>query len=380
MMCAHLNSCIDTGNHLECLRAAFVRRSEAWWVSYVREQISTEKDINAIVDLLKKVASSKKQKLSDIKLIVNDTANLSKIKNTDGIQVITVNFYRMLTYYHKYHAKHRDYPNKIGQQFNNEYAARENKALFLMGKPYQPHRTPVLVELFERGLKDKLVYSWNPGRQSSEVFKATEFWVRELVGENYDFKNFARLHACKLDIPDHVPLFDLGETCYHYTGFPFDVNLYCDTALSIVSETNHINTLDTSLPWTTEKIWKAIANHHPFVVIGEPGIVTKIRSLGYETWDSFLKHDQYEANKFWDVNCKKAISMNVDNVEYFLNQNKHRNTIKSLAKKNADLMDEQVRNEINSIFDNDTDLFEQFMRNVRYPNLVEGKGIKDIGW
>ena len=375
MMCAHLTTGMDVEQHLDCLQTSLFKKSDTWWVAAGLRELHTIENVNEIIRLVRQHAEAKKQSLCDIRVIINDTIDLSKVKNAEDIKLFSINFYRMLTYYHKYHTKHQDCP----QQFNSEYEAKENKALFLMGKPYQPHRTPVLVELIERGLKDKLVYSWNPGRQSSEVFKATEFWVRELIGENYDFKNFARLHVCKLDIPDHVPLFDTSETCYHYTGFPFDASLYYNTALSIVSETNHINMLDSSLPWTTEKIWKAIANHHPFIIIGEPGIVAKLRNLGYETWDSFLKHDQYKANKFWDTNYKSAISMNVDNVEYFLKQDKHRHTIKSLAKKNADLMDEQVRDEINNIFDNDTDLFEQFIKNARYPNLAEGKAIKDIG-
>lgn len=373
MLYAHLNSSTDINIHMSVLRSNLVEKSDMWLVSMLREQIDVNV-VNKVISILKEHAKEKKQKLSNIKLIVNDTADLSKLKNLDGIKVFSINFYRMLTYYYKY----QEHPKKTDQQFNNEYIGKNNKALFLMGKPHQPHRTPVLVELINRNLKDKLVYSWSPGSPKSHVFKLVKNIVTKIFEGEIDFYNFSQLYAQRLDISEQTPIFNLNETCYHYTGFPFDVSLYKNTSLSIISETNHSSYLDINFPWTTEKLWRAIANRHPFILVGECGIITKLRKLGYETWDSFLKYDQYTANSFWNITDRKAVEMAVDNIEYFLSSDKCIDTIKQLTKKNADLMDQHVSEEIDKVFGGDLELFRNFVKESKYLNLSEGKAFKNI--
>lgn len=377
MLYAHLNSTIDINEHLHFIQTSLVEKSDIWWVSILKEQ-SNITSINEIIKVLKQIGNEKNQKLSNIRLVVNDTTDLSKLKNLDGIKVTSINFYRMLTYYYKYHAKYQEHPHNIDQQFNNEFTGKKNKVLFLMGKPYQPHRTPILVELINRNLKDKLIYSWNPGRPGSEVFNSVKDIVTRAFEDKIDFNKFVQLHTCWLDIPENFPILNAEETCYHYTGFPFDASLYNDTSLSIVSETDHVTTMNVGFPWTTEKLWRAIANHHPFVLIGDCKIIAKLRKLGYETWDSFLKHDQYEANRYWNNIDRKAIEMTVDNIEYFVSNNKCIDTIKQLVKKNSELMDQQTCAEIDETFDGDYDVFRTFMKNSKYLNLSEGKAIADI--
>lgn len=376
MLLAHLTSSTEIKNHEICMEYHLHEGSDHWWISVLKEQININ-TINAIIKSIKRLAKLRGQKLNNITLVVNDTINVAKVKNTDGIRVTAINFYRMVVYYHKYHATRYINSTKVRQKFNTTYKPNQHQALFLVGKPYQPHRTPILIEAIERGLKNRLVYSWNPGKPGSEVFNRVKECVARVIGER-DMVDFGNQHHSWLDISKDFPVINKEENFFHYSGFPFDKELFKNTSLSIVPETNHIKTEDLDLSWTTEKIWRAIANHHPFVLIGEPGIVSRLRSFGYDTWDAFLKHDQYYANSFWNNIDNQATKLAVDNVEYFLNQDLCIDNISDIAKNNSDLMDQQTKEEIAVTFDNDYSKFEFFISSGQHSNLDEGKGMKDV--
>lgn len=372
-MCAHLDSCIELHTITKQLEENLTVAGLIWWISVLKEHIDTA-FLNRIIMQIRQFAVDKKQDLSNIKLVVNDTVDKEKLTYTSDIQIHVVNFYRMVTYYHKYHALCPDNPHTINQQFNTRYRNDKNSALFLVGKPDHPHRTPVLIELINRGIKDKLTYSWYPGRPGSKLFNRVMHIMRT-HGCTENIEDLARLHESSLDIPQDVPVFNMEETSFHYTGFPFDVSLYQNTSLSIVSETECNSDSIPHLAWTSEKIWKAIANHHPFVLAGDSNIITKLRMLGYETWDAYLKHDQHYANMSWEDHNAVSVKRAVDNVEHFLNSSHCGNQISELAKENSNLMDKHTRKEISDVFDNDLRLFESFMKHSRYPNLDNEKSI-----
>jgi hypothetical protein len=45
------------------------------------------------------------------------------------------------------------------------------------------------------------------------------------------------------------------------------------------------------VPFVTEKTWKAVAMQHPFVVLGEPGTLQHLHSLGFETFENLWSED-----------------------------------------------------------------------------------------
>jgi hypothetical protein len=71
---------------------------------------------------------------------------------------------------------------------------------------------------------------------------------------------------------------------------------YRDTCLSIVTETH----FEHDRLFMSEKLWKPIANRHPFIVVGTPGTLAYLHSLGFQTfmpmvderYDSLVDNEQ----------------------------------------------------------------------------------------
>ena len=60
--------------------------------------------------------------------------------------------------------------------------------------------------------------------------------------------------------------------------------------MSIVTESLAEPPVD-RVPFVTEKTWKSVAMQHPFVVLGEPGTLQHLHSLGFETFENLWSED-----------------------------------------------------------------------------------------
>jgi len=60
--------------------------------------------------------------------------------------------------------------------------------------------------------------------------------------------------------------------------------------VSIVAETLAAPPLN-RVPFVTEKTWKPVAMQHPFIVLGEPGTLQHLHSLGFETFENLWSED-----------------------------------------------------------------------------------------
>lgn len=61
--------------------------------------------------------------------------------------------------------------------------------------------------------------------------------------------------------------------------------LYKETAFSLVSETLFFNNIGRFL---SEKIYKPIAYHHPFILVGQPFTLSLLREMGYKTFSPYI--------------------------------------------------------------------------------------------
>jgi len=91
-----------------------------------------------------------------------------------------------------------------------------------------------------------------------------------------------------LIIDRHLPL-DFGR--YMQDNFAAvtigDAWPYRATSFSIVCESHFIN----DILFVSEKVWKPIANGHPFVIVGAPATLAYLRSLGFQTFTPII--DEY---------------------------------------------------------------------------------------
>jgi hypothetical protein len=128
-----------------------------------------------------------------------------------------------------------------------------------------------------------------------------------------DLHNRGLLENCfwsyntKIDIDDHKsdnPVGDGGIFNYYVDKFLSNGPYTCDTLsdvdhndhsqlvsehytesyCSIVLET-HVDADQSGGSFLTEKTFKAIKHGHPFIIVGTPGSLAQLRSLGYRTFD-----------------------------------------------------------------------------------------------
>jgi hypothetical protein len=80
---------------------------------------------------------------------------------------------------------------------------------------------------------------------------------------------------------------------------------------SIVAETFAEPPVD-RVPFVTEKTWKPVAMQHPFVVLGEPGTLQHLHSLGFETFENLWSED-YDTTQ----STERRIDQVVENVTQY---------------------------------------------------------------
>ena len=85
-------------------------------------------------------------------------------------------------------------------------------------------------------------------------------------------------------------------------------NWFDQCCVSIVAESLAEPSVD-RVPFVTEKTWKPVAMQHPFVVLGEPGTLQHLHSLGFETFENLWPED-YDTTQL----TKQRIDQIVENV------------------------------------------------------------------
>lgn len=199
-----------------------------------------------------------------------------------------------------------------GQKINTIWNSSADKALFLTGKANKKHRVGLLSKFYDRDMMSKLEWSFflNTGIIDDIIEK--KFVSHYSQEELNKFFNFC------LRNPDSIHV-RMNARNSHYSGFPYDVNLYSATSISCVSETDFGINPGTNPSWITEKTWKAIVNKHPFIIAGESRTLETLDSQGFKTFKNYIKFPNYLS----EASADEKISMIAENVKYFLERAPH---------------------------------------------------------
>lgn len=156
------------------------------------------------------------------------------------------------------------------------------KHFLSMNRASRPHRTVLFTELCSNPkLKDKVDISF------TGISQDTHKKHLNIIGEEYKY-NKQRL----LDVDcSNNKILDIefeNESTQYYTipvnlAFTYGWDFHNSTFVNIVSETL---VTDSSI-FLTEKIHKPIISAQPFVVVGNPFYLKKMRELGYKTFSNF---------------------------------------------------------------------------------------------
>lgn len=216
--------------------------------------------------------------------------------------------------------------------FNTEINLDSSKFLYLMGKPYKKHRIGLLHELYRNDLLQNCEWSfyYNP-----LIANITKNQLPELTDEEYDTFISRAVRSLDLVTTDMV----LAENISDYPGYPIDQSLFSKTSFSLISET--LCDPDYGTRFTTEKVWRTVANNHAFVIVAYDASYEWLESLGIDTFQYMLKYkkDDFASNR----SVEDVIRMTAENVAHFLdNISTHESEIKQSISRNREIYTEQL--------------------------------------
>lgn len=197
-----------------------------------------------------------------------------------------------------------------GHSHNLEWNSNSDKALILTGKPHRENRIGFLIECAKRDILKNQIYSlFKPKNvsiieQTKKILNDRCDWDYDLFFEKYE------------NNPDGANIRNT-EQDMHYSGFPFSEELFKQTSISIILETNTHN-ISNNNPDFSEKTYKPIINKHPFIMSNIKNSLCFLKQYGFYTFEEYLKVKKYdEIDNVYEKNIAIA-----DNLEYFL-QNYH---------------------------------------------------------
>lgn len=164
------------------------------------------------------------------------------------------------------------------------------KDFTVLSRTHKWWRATAMTDLYTRGLLENSFWSYNTNIEIDDVksdnpidingifscyinkFLSNGPYVCDTLSE-YDHNNHGRL------VPEH----------------------YLESYCSIIFET-HIDADQSGGCFLTEKTFKAIKHGHPFIIVGTPGSLAQLRSMGYRTFDHAIdpSYDlMVDANQRW---------------------------------------------------------------------------------
>lgn len=245
--------------------------------------------------------------------------------------------------------------------------------LFLPGKSNKMQRLGPIKYLHESGLLNDMVYSLKLLRNSS-----LQYFLDEL-NTNEEF-----FLALEKDLDFSLELITNHDN-QHYTGYPYDSELYSKTGWSLISESSMgfkiMNSINPGChhtfqdkPWITEKTYRTIYNNHPFILLGEYGCHNFLNQMGYQTFEKFYG---VELDNFWpnanDHNIHTECQELVRVVKRFKeNLQIHQEEI-------AEMVEYNKQNLINRYNDTKT-MFDKMNHNVIFENTNKSMPLSDYAW
>lgn len=259
----------------------------------------------------------------------------SKVKDKPNVRLVFSNFHEGANQNHfitkliQLKTKHGLQSNQIVVVSNNKYAETFNKHISIIYKPYLfgflvdhykdikdndiEHNGSVIGLLkpkeYLETIKNKFFLSYNKNTTKSFRVQLILWLIKNgIIDDTYvsiliKNENFNReqLRSTEPELYDLIAYYNKFDRMgfnildWNYPEVKNDVfsNLkyttkshYADTLFNIISETS-FETDSTNL---TEKSFKAFANSHPFLIIGDVGSNELVRSFGFELYDGLVDY------------------------------------------------------------------------------------------
>lgn len=158
---------------------------------------------------------------------------------------------------------------------------RPRKVNLLIGKLKKIPRFLTLYNLYQKNLLDSFVLSILCEHEDIVFHKSKFPWI-----EKSFYKTIPKYYGPAINNLDPANLGrnDMGTA---YTGWPNHPKIYNHSSVSLICETSE-RWSGWASEFITEKTYRTIANKHPFVMQGSPGILKHLRSQGFRTFNEII--------------------------------------------------------------------------------------------
>jgi hypothetical protein len=252
---------------------------------------------------------------------IHGNLKIEQIKEKQNVRINTIPI-SLFELWNNIFTIQKEIPNYVG-----------DKIFLCYNRAPRLHRAIFCCELIKNDLLDKGIVSFNTNKQ----------WTPELW----------RPYIPQYDVTLMDAYNKLREYGSIYTDIETTDNLamnvnfshYENTFISVVSETLVCD----DILFLSEKIWKPIIVGHPFIVIGNPGTLKYLKSLGFQTFDKWIDESYDDI-----IDIKKRYSIILNELNKFSNMSK------------SQLLD--IRNEMREVCFHNKNHMVKFVRE-KYPSL-----------
>lgn len=194
----------------------------------------------------------------------------------NGIHYICINFWESFTKFH-----HRLLPLvPIADPAKIRYNIKTAQKKFLcFNRNIKPHRIWFYYALIKSEMLDQGYVSYHLPKINAQEYAQVSNgpWTLKRIPpelhDDYRQANARKMYARMLDRIETKAIINYG---------PGPAQYYSDSLLSIVTESDPIKN------FVTEKTYKAIANLHPFFIVGNPDQHVLLRQRGYHTFEDLF--------------------------------------------------------------------------------------------
>jgi hypothetical protein len=208
------------------------------------------------------------------------------------------------------------------------------KTYACLNKRLRPHRIWFYSHLYYNNLLDKGLVSMNP-------YQATDMVWWE--GRTMEGERFAEpLKILPLDVYGKSNK-EFGDNFYINR---FNPEVCLDTWVNVIPEASY-GDMDGNV-FLSEKTFKAIVCHHPFIILGSKGSLKELKKLGYKTFDRWID-ESYDELDTWER--FEAITEAIKKIDAIENKLEWFKSMESVLKHNYKILKRNVLNRPPLAFD-----------------------------
>lgn len=284
-------------------------------INYSHEGYVSDFFIDSIIRKLKE----RQIDLRNVLIIVNDfdiENKINKYKSERGSGLLTERYFPTFFNFSWYLLNSSEYFVETSKyNLSKDNIEKKDIKFLSYNKNMSQHRIMYLMEQYDK-IKDNSLISFDKTLLSNLCKR----WLNEEASEEIKekYKNFKEREV--LDITDMNNVHGYGcDVVEHYDRSLINIT----TETSFFDEANYIS----------EKIWKPIWYGQPFILIGRPGTLKYLRSLGFKTFGwlineryddivdnskrfTFLMNEIDRLNSMTIDEIKNAISINFSDLEH----------------------------------------------------------------